>query len=55
MVDTEKKELHNVIADLMLAILWEPNKTEGEADTAEHHIKVWKHEGSVYAEVRKVR
>ncbi len=53
--EVEKREIHNVVADLMLRVLWNPDTTHGEADTAEHHIRVWKENNIVFAEVKKVR
>ena len=51
----EKIAVQNVVGDLVATVLWEPRVASGEAYTELHHIKVWKEEGCVKAEVRKVR
>ena len=45
----------NIIADLIVEVLWDPKTIEAESDTEQHHVKVWKKNGYVKAEIRQIR
>ena len=51
----EKKEISQVITDLIMEVLWHPRIPEATGDTGQHHVRVWKENGCVHAEVRRVR
>ena len=51
----EKKAIGNIIADLIVGVLWDPKTVSAEGDTELHHVKVWKADGCVRVEIRRVR
>ena len=51
----EREAVRCAFSDLLIAVLWTPAISHGEADTELHHIRVWKESGCVKAEIRKVR
>lgn len=52
----EREAVKNMVANLVIAVLWDPSTREAEGDTGEHHIRVWKENAvRVMAEIRKVR
>jgi len=51
----EYRAVRNMLSDLAMKVLWNLDVAEASGDTAEHHIHVWKDDGVVKVEIRKVR
>lgn len=51
----EKYAVKNLVANLVISVLWDKQAVAAEGDTELHHVKVWREEGVVKAEVAKVR
>jgi len=49
----EKEDVREVLADVVITCLWNPEVTETCGETDKHYIRAWKEEGMVKAEIRR--
>ena len=49
----EKKAVKEVVGELVIDCLWNPQVTEACGETNEHYIKVWRDGGIIKAEISR--